>query len=374
HRTSGAARASLEDVSDDAQRTYFCLDGMRGVAALAVLTAHAAMLFQHTLRQFYLAVDFFFVLSGFVLAYAYSARLAAGMPAREFIIARLVRIYPLYLIATLIGLAHAALSPNSAEAAPLPVLLGQLALALFFVPAPALTPGHWLYPLVDPGWSLLFELLGNIVFGLLWLRLHRSRPGLALLIGCSAIALLYCGFSFGTFDLGATSGDAWAAVPRVLYSFFAGVCLYQWHRRHPAPLRIDSWLLLAALTVALALHFPSRTLDLAYQYAMIVLGFPLLVYLGASSTPSARAAPLFHLLGVTSYAVYVLHVPLFFCLRDSSAHFGWNLAAYAPWSGLAFIAALLAFCVAIDRWYDVPLRRWLNQLRRTRPLAVRAAS
>ncbi len=347
---------------------------MRGVAALAVLSAHSAMLFNHTLRQFYLAVDFFFVLSGFVLAYAYAARLQNGMPAGEFIYLRLVRVYPLYLVATLIGFTHAVMSPGTMEGGPMPALLGQLALALAFVPAPALAPGHWLFPLVDPAWSLYFELIGNVVFGLLWVRFYRSRPWLAALIAASAVTLLLAGLHYRTFDLGAVSEDAWAGIPRVLFSFFVGVCLYEVHRRHPAPVRLNAWVLLGALTAALGLHFPDATLDLLYQYAMIVAGFPLLVYLGAVSVPGPRSVGLFHLLGVTSYAVYVLHVPLFFCLRDVSRHYGWDLAAHAPWSGLAFTVALLALCVAIDRYYDVPVRRWLVQLRRTRRGVVRAVS
>ena len=356
------------------KRAFFCLDGMRGVAALVVLSAHSSMLFTHTLRQFVLAVDFFFVLSGFVLAYAYSSRLLSGMPARDFIYARIVRIYPLYLVAILIGFAHAVMAPHSAEGGPLPALWGQLGLGLLLMPVSPLTAGHGLYPLDYPAWSLFFELLANVVFGLLWLRLYRSKPGLAALIAGSAMTLLGCGLVYDTFDLGAVSDHAWAGVPRVLFSFFLGVVLYELHRRRPATIQLNSWVLLAILPAAMALHFSNRTLDILYQYAMIVAGFPLLVYLGAASVPGARSARVFHLLGVTSYAVYVLHVPMFYALRDIGSYAGIDLAAYAPWTGALFAAGLIGLCVLIDRYYDVPVRRYFSRLGRTPAGPARAGA
>jgi peptidoglycan/LPS O-acetylase OafA/YrhL len=82
---------------------FATLDGLRGVAAIAVTSLHFRFeLGKFLLPHSYLAVDFFFVLSGFVLAYAYEDRLSEGMKPIQFLRLRVIRLYPLYLIGTLI--------------------------------------------------------------------------------------------------------------------------------------------------------------------------------------------------------------------------------------------------------------------------------
>src|ERR1041385_8149717 len=84
---------------------FEALDLLRGLAALAVVAFHVPHI-PGTLSlapRGYLAVDLFFALSGFVLAYAYGAELARGGNIRRFMVQRLIRLYPLYLIALLAG-------------------------------------------------------------------------------------------------------------------------------------------------------------------------------------------------------------------------------------------------------------------------------
>lgn len=354
----------------DQAHQYAGLDGLRGLAALAVLSAHTAMLFNHTPRHFFLAVDFFFLLSGFVLCHAYQARLEQGLSASGFLRLRLVRLYPLYALGTVIGFLHAACAPHSAEGAPLHTLLGRLLLGLVFVPASSISPERWLYPLDQPGWSLLFELFANALFGLLWLRLLRRPAALGALLGASALALLAAGFAFASFDLGWNSDNAAASVPRVLFSFFAGALLYRLSLRWRPWRGAIAWpfLLLAA---ALALHLPDEHADLWFQAALIGLAFPLILWLGAGARPQGVAARLCGEIGRSSYAVYVLHVPLFFVLRDSAAHYGYDLSRTAPWGGLVYTAALVGLSLLLDRCYDEPLRRALGRLGR-RPMAAQA--
>jgi peptidoglycan/LPS O-acetylase OafA/YrhL len=97
----------------ESKRTFVTLDGLRGIAALAIVARHAPVLFNSVsiyvqsdigkptalFFESYLAVDFFVALSGFVLAHAYGQRLRGGMPASEFMTVRLIRLYPLYLLA-----------------------------------------------------------------------------------------------------------------------------------------------------------------------------------------------------------------------------------------------------------------------------------
>jgi len=83
---------------------FEALDGLRGVAALSVVAAHVYFLFGYAFPSIDLAVDFFFALSGFVLAHAYGERLRGGMGAGRFMLLRLIRLYPLYILGTTIGL------------------------------------------------------------------------------------------------------------------------------------------------------------------------------------------------------------------------------------------------------------------------------
>jgi peptidoglycan/LPS O-acetylase OafA/YrhL len=342
---------------------FVSLDGMRGIAALAVLSAHAAMLFTHTPRHYYLAVDFFFLLSGFVLAHAYQARLDSGLSPAAFLRLRLARIYPLYALAMVLGFIHAVCARHGDEGAPLPAQLGRLGLGLLMLPAPGLSTVRWLFPLDIPAWSLLFELLANLLFALLHGPLRRSPWLLAGVIAGSGAALLGCGLVYGHFDIGATSDDAVAGLPRVLFSFLLGVALYRIWRLYPLRRAVPWWPPLLLLAAALLLHLPNAKADLYLQFALIGGLFPLLVYCGAATRPGRVAARVFGWLGTASYGVYVLHEPLFFMLRDVGAYFGQPPSQWAPWSGVAYVAALIALCLLLDRTFDRPLRRRLQPAR-----------
>jgi peptidoglycan/LPS O-acetylase OafA/YrhL len=85
------------------RHSFQTLDALRGVAALVVVVHHNHPMFTWRPHHGYLAVDLFFVLSGFVLSYAYQDRLDRGWPTIKFLRARLVRLAPLYLLALLFG-------------------------------------------------------------------------------------------------------------------------------------------------------------------------------------------------------------------------------------------------------------------------------
>ena len=167
---------------------FTTLDGLRGVAAAAVVTRHATDYFSWgsqyipslkpgappvpvgPLFESYLAVDFFFVLSGFVLAHAYWRRLCSGMSAVEFICLRLIRLYPLYLIALVFAIAAACIEVVAGGRS-VTSLVKNIIPAVLFLPAPALTVFGTLFPLNMPTWSLFFELVANSGFGVIGKRI-----------------------------------------------------------------------------------------------------------------------------------------------------------------------------------------------------------
>jgi peptidoglycan/LPS O-acetylase OafA/YrhL len=171
----------LMSLRDD-KRTFVTLDGLRGVAAFAVLVRHT--LTYNLLFESYLAVDFFFVLSGFVLEHAYGKRLRGEMSPAAFMKVRLIRLYPLYALALALSTVPT-LTQYLHGNPPAPGVAIDYAAAILFLPTPA-SPS--LFPLVGPSWSLFFELVANGAFAIFWRRLG-NRVLMAVVFG-SALVLI----------------------------------------------------------------------------------------------------------------------------------------------------------------------------------------
>lgn len=339
------------------------LDGVRGVAALAVVVFHAPTFFAPAgLPSAYLAVDLFFALSGFVIDFAYKARLEAGIGALAFMRLRLIRLYPLYLLGTLIGVfsAIAALALGGGLLSP-GGLAGAALANLFLLPSPAIHDAPHLFPLNSPGWSLFFELVINLLFVSIWRWLTLRT---ALLIALSGgVALV--GLSYAHGDMGI--GDTWPTfgfgLLRAATSFFAGVAIHRLHAargaRGPAPLTAAMAPLGLLPLFALA---PQGTWKMAFDFAFIGLVTPIAIWVCASANPAPRLGRAFRFLGNTSYAIYVLHYPLVELIRRVLHVLHKDPQTMAPLLGGTFLIALLVAAWAADEFYDAPARRLLNRL------------
>jgi peptidoglycan/LPS O-acetylase OafA/YrhL len=186
-------------------RSFVTLDGLRGIAALAILTRHAPAFFASVaimiplsgrtgpavsvgpFYESYLAVDFFFALSGFVLAHAYGARLGSSLSGLRFMAVRLIRLYPLYVFALLIATLLAVPRALSHDQSGLLETLKNLLPAILFLPAPPVSGDAVLFPFNGPAWSLFFELLANGCIAIVGFRL-RSRT-LGAIVGIAGLAL-----------------------------------------------------------------------------------------------------------------------------------------------------------------------------------------
>jgi peptidoglycan/LPS O-acetylase OafA/YrhL len=344
---------------DQGGRAVFLgLDGLRGLAALVVVMFHTRFMFGWSPDSGYLAVDLFFMLSGFVLAHAYDPRFAAGMAAAEFMRIRLIRLYPLYIL----GMALMVLSLLLNLALRLSVdwtpgkIAASFAFAIGFLP----TPDGWgnvdaLYPLNPPAWSLAFELLINAVFVLVWR--HLSLRVLVAAAVVSGLVLIAVTGHYGSLNTGA-NWLTWAGgLPRIVYGFTVGVILLRLMRDRGLRLPVGAALPVVAMLALLAAA-PPPSWRVASDLAISLVGFPLIVLASASVEPR-RFAGTFAFLGLTSYAVYTLHIPLM-SLTASVVLLvtGRRLEALAPWVGIAFIVVLLAAAWAADRQFDHPVRRW----------------
>ncbi|MEY2687501.1 MAG: hypothetical protein RL375_1699, partial [Pseudomonadota bacterium] len=285
---------------------YDVLDTLRGVAALLVMLFHMAQhkLLPQWLPHGYLAVDFFFIVSGVVIAHSYEDRLARGMGLGSFMLRRVVRLYPLLVLGVAIGsvvrLARYLAAPASVD--PLDELLVASVLNSVLVPMVygSEMASRALYPVNGPLWSLFFELVANLA----WAALLVGRRTRVLVVVVLVAALLdaACIRHWGHANIGWDRDSFVAGFPRVTYGFTLGVLLYRWRDqlRWPAGRLTD--LALAAALVLVALPAPSARWDMVCVFLLL----PLLVAagLGRSSHRVGQA------IGNSSYPIYVLHFPL----------------------------------------------------------------
>ena len=325
-----------------------------------VVVCHCPPLFGPRFLNAALAVDFFFCLSGFVIANAYSERLQTGLSPSRFLALRLIRLYPLYLFGTALGIAAAGLGLRFAwETTPSSQLVIAVPAALAMLPT---LGGPVLYLYNPPAWSLAFELVANALYGVS--HRFRSTP---LLIGAivlsSAVLLTLVVVRIGTVDLGYQNDTlALGGIPRVVFSFTVGVGIHALTLRVPCPWRVGALPLLLVLATILAIP-DHEMFRVPYQLGSVLIAFPVITYLGTAAALPARIVGIFSFLGSTSYAVYAVHWPLYQLVdRGSARYLSLELSTFAPWSGFVFLGLLMTLAHLAERFYDRPVRRLVSSM------------
>ncbi|MDQ1016557.1 acyltransferase family protein [Streptomyces afghaniensis] len=335
-------------------KNYRTLHGIRGVAALCIVALHSPRLFGTMPGFLGLAVDLFFVLSGFVLAHAYEDRFRQGTTPLTFLRQRWMRLYPLYAVGLLLGIVHQAMcilydSPTVAWT--WTDLLIALPFALFMLPAPL----SLAFPFNGPMWSIFFELLANLLWAVFWRPLQSTRVLAGTVVVCGGFyswALMHwenpgLGLTWVTFPGG---------LARVGYSFAAGLLIYRLRDKARTP-RIPPLVLMGVLP-AMAFFRPGLT----GQLLSVLFVFPLVVLLGSRSEPGSGTQRVYESLGKASYCVYVLHRPLAALLYAVVLRFsGQPLESFAPWGGFVFMAMLVAGGLVLTDTFETPARRWLTR-------------
>ena len=279
------------------------LELRRGVAALCVLAFHLNRLFPGIAGAFeraYLAVDFFFMLSGFVVTRTYHERFRKGLGTLAFTRLRLRRLWPTIAIGALIGLISARGDHEADQ------------LALFFALNLALLPylaGGVVFPLNGVIWSIFFELVANIFHAA---ALNRMGKGALLAVACVmggimiAAAIRLSSFGAGSWDVGAWQGNFVAGLPRVMLSYTIGTLLFL--SVGTKPLRaVPAWLAPVLLVGGLAI---GSIFGASWQFdvVFVVLICPLILLAGLTSAP--RLARIGSLAGALSFPLYAVHVPV----------------------------------------------------------------
>lgn len=346
------------------RHSFATLDGLRGVAAIAVVLFHyPSLVGRQIVPQGYLAVDFFFLLSGFVLTFAYQGRLASGWSLNQFLRVRIARLYPLYCLGLLFGfLVNRLQAMHGTSVGSTTTVLTMLGLGLFFLPY-VCGHGTVIFPLNMPSWSVLMELLANVIHAVFYRRPSTTKLLVGVVIGLSGT--LIAAIRLGNFDFGATNPFAVFALFRVLCSYSLGILLFRFWQKTRVRWRVSPVVISILLIAILAAPVPGRFL-IAYEVLAAVLLFPLLVFAGASTQPKPRYLRIFLLLGQASYAIYVLQAPLVQLYLRAWANVTHHSAEfYRPWSGLLYACLLVGLALLVDYVYDLParalLKRWLTK-------------
>ena len=374
----------------DTKPHYELLDGLRGVAALLVLFYHIFEGFAFaegvngagsgiitTLNHGHIAVDFFFILSGFVISYAYDDRWKR-MSTWQFFKRRLIRLHPMLIMGAIIGFlafAFVGFERWNGSTAPTGWVMTALLLTMLMIPAVPGAPyeirgNGEMFPLNGPGWSLFFEYIGNILYALFIRRMPtKVLAGFTVLLGI-AHAWFFIGDVSGYDSIGVgwtiDSINFWGGLVRMLFPFSMGMLLSRTFR----PCKIKGAFWICSIALALLFAVPPVTspgnigisLNSLYEFACIAFLFPVIVWIGACGEGGKGiTGKMNRILGDISYPLYIVHYPIMYIfyawlikneiytLQDC-----WGAAACVIVSSI--LLALL--CLKL---YDEPVRRWLSK-------------
>ncbi len=388
---------------------YEILDGLRGVAALMVILFHIFETYcppggQQHINHGYLAVDFFFVLSGFVIGYAYDDRWNK-MTTWGFFKRRLVRLHPMVIMGTLIGAClfffQSGAFPRVLEIEPWMFFL-CLVMGFLMIPCgPGLDIRGWgeTNSFNGPNWSLTLEYLGNILYALV-LR-HLPKWGLAILMAIAGFFTLDLTLGWNVLGLlrapqytviggwSLTPDQMYIGLTRLFYPFLCGLLISRILPSHrsesnpsgsPLHLRGGFWWAGLILVVIFSMPCIGGKAGIAngiYQAVCILLIFPLVVLIGAGSrTTDAFSTKVCKWLGELSYPLYITHYPFMYMQMSFFAEHKdaplWQHIAMN--TGVFVLSIVLAW--AVYKMYDVPVRKWLteNWLKRTRKESTPSAA
>lgn len=385
----------------DTKSHYVLLDGLRGVAALMVLWYHVFEGFAfaqgsiiETFNHGHLGVDFFFILSGFVISYAYDDRWKKGKQIKDngrqslslgsFFKRRLIRLHPMLVMGAFIGLVafliQGGVKWDGTETSFKWIMLAFV-LTLFFIPA---YPGAAydirgngeMFPLNGPSWSLFFEYIGNIVYAIILRRFSTKMLGfLTCVLG--VLWIWFVAFDISGYDM---VGVGWTldtinfcgGFLRMMFPFTLGMLMSRKFRQRTTDNKQQSffvrnifWIATIVLFVLFSVPYLPKTTAVSvngiYELICIMIVFPVIVWLGASNTAiSPFTTKICTFLGNISYPLYIVHYPVMYVF------YAWLINNKLYTLGETWQMVLLVMTVSIAlaylclKLYDEPIRRKLG--------------
>ncbi|WP_423142441.1 acyltransferase family protein [Parablastomonas sp. CN1-191] len=342
---------------------YGTLDGMRGIAAIAVAIYH----FRGTLTPHgYIAVDFFFCLSGFVLLEAYRGRVDGGLRTGPFLKARWLRLYPLYFVALALGIARYGEILSRHDIAGISASDFYLSIASNLVLLPSFV-NPVLFPLSGQAWSLFCELLINALMIPLYLRLDRR--GLAIFVAAAGAILTITawltwayaqahGIRSEPFDGGWMWDGIHLGVLRALFAFPMGMLASELLRGAPRRTSAIAFVPLAILAAIMLSRAPHGW-EFAFNAVAIIAVLPGLVFMGSRFELPSLAGKVARWAGDVSFALYMVHWILTSLVAKQAQRLG-----LPAWLELAcYLVIVLFLADVLTRWFDPLVRRRIARRR-----------
>lgn len=359
---------------------YELLDGLRGVAALLVIWYHffegfATSGVDQKFNHGYLAVDFFFVLSGFVLGYAYDDRWKIGLTQGGFILRRLIRLQPMVVIAVCLGLISFIIQGCEHwdhTIAPTWAIILSFIFGLFMLPA---LPGMEvdvrgngeMFPLVGPAWSLFFEYIGSVLYAVWLHKLTNKILSVVVILSAMGLSIVALSNMSGAYSLGVGWSMAelgfFGGLMRLGFSFGIGLLMSRGFK--PIKVKGAFWICSAAITVMMCIPYVTLTggpsvLNALYDLFCTLIIFPLVVYLGASGkTTDQHSKRICSFLGVISYPIYIIHYPAMYLFYSWVWNNEYTFGDVWQVTVVIFIA-LIPLAYFFVKFYDEPIRKWLT--------------
>ena len=365
----------------DTKAHYDLLDGLRGVAALMVIWYHVFEGFAfasnsaiETLNHGYLAVDFFFILSGFVIGYAYDDRWGKSLTMKDFFKRRLIRLHPMVIMGAVLGAITFCIQGSvqwDGKHVAISMRMLSLLCTIFFIPA---MPGVGyevrgngeMFQLIGPCWSLFFEYIGNILYALFIRRLsNKALTVFVVLLGVALAAFAVFNVStYGNIGVGWTLDGVnfLGGSLRMLFPFSLGMLMSRNFK--PMKVRGAFWICTVALIALFAVPYLEGMEPLCmngvYEAFCVIVAFPIILWIGASGTTTdVQSTKICKFLGDISYPVYVIHYPLMYLF------YAWLIENKLYTLGETWHVAVCVFVLSIVlaylclKLYDEPIRKYL---------------
>lgn len=370
----------------DSKPHYLLLDALRGAAALMVVWYHFFEGFAFaegsaitTFNHGHLGVDLFFMLSGFVISYAYDdrwQRTPKPLTLKEFFKRRLIRLHPMLIMGAIIGFTTFCLQGGvkwDGTPTPMSWSLVALVLTMFFIPAYPGAPydlrgNGEMFSLNGPSWSLFFEYIGNLLYALFIRRLGNR----ALAVLTAALGVAWCWFvttdvsGYDMIGIGWTldTVNFFGGLLRMMFPFSLGMVM----ARNFKPVKIKgifwiAWAVLFGLfSVPAFAKCGAVSINGLYEFACILFVFPAIVWLAASGETTGKISSTFcKFLGDISYPLYIVHYPVMYLF------YAWLIenklySLSETWHVVIMVFAInIALAYACLKLYDEPVRRWLTK-------------
>ena len=376
---------------------YEILDALRGVAAILVVCFHLFETYSkgpqyQILNHGYLAVDFFFVLSGFVIGYAYDDRWNK-MNLKNFFKRRLIRLHPMVIFGSLLGLLlfYFAADVSGASRSAFG-LIGEtpwwLVILIFLICCTMIpVPIKWdirgwneTNPLDGPAWTLLWEYIGNILYALFFR--HLSKKALAIWVAFFAVLTIMLCMNIDVFGvLEARKYAAYTVIggwcidsthiligfTRLLYPFFMGLLLSRINKLIQLKRGGFYW---CALLIFIMFAMPrvggpaveNWWMNGVYDAFCILIMFPLIVSIGAGSVVTGgKTMAICKFLGEISYPLYITHHTLVYIqIAWRRSHMDAPLSQHI-FMGVSIFILSIGIAYAAYKLYDLPVREWLKR-------------